>query len=207
MSTGAARTDFVVPVGGQREALWVALVTAVVVVGMVALARLNAQHVEKFEFADWQVSAFDDLNATDQAIYNALLIAAETLWVDYEYVKRWSRIEDLESPDYGLAPFARDVSWRQRGEVQWQLIKTFSFDGATVYCGRNGKVSGQSAYLLILSHAHKGASFANQSIVWLHPDARVAPPDTVTRDSLIRNGWREIVPYRGDREVRRLGRK
>jgi hypothetical protein len=32
----------------------------------------------------------------------------------------------------------------------------------------------------------------------------VAAPDTVVRDSLILNGWKEVVPYSGAMEVERL---
>jgi hypothetical protein len=135
-----------------------------------------------------------------------LYASAETLWVNYEYEKQWTLIEDLEFPDYGVAPFAKDVSWKQTGEVQWSLIKTFSFEGATAYFGNRGRIAEQGAYLLILGHAHKGASYNNHSTVWLHPDRHVEAPATIVRESLIRNGWREVVPYSGNSELRRLGR-
>jgi hypothetical protein len=207
MSAAVANPVTVPPARSTRETLCVFVIAAVIAVAMTVFAQLNAQHEERHTLSDWQISAFDDLEPTDQAIYNALYAAAETLWVNYEFEKQWTAIADLDVPEYGLAPFVRDLSWKQTGEVQWQLIKSFSFDGATAYFGNNGKVGGQGAYLLILSHAHKGASYVNQSIVWRHPDPRAAPPDTIIRDSLIRNGWREIVPYSGDSELRRLGRK
>lgn len=207
MTAAAVHPVTVAPARSLRETACVAVVVALIVAAMLLFARLNAQHEEKQTLSDWQISAFDDLEPTDQAVYNALDTAADTLWVNFEYDKRWPAIVDLDLPDGGLAPFVRDLSWKQTGEVQWQLIKSFSFDGATAYFGSHGKVAGQGAYLLILSHAHKGASYVNQSIVWLHPNPNAPAPDTVVRDSLIRNGWHEIVPYSGDSEVRRLGRK
>jgi hypothetical protein len=205
--SAVANLTTVPPSGSTRETVWVAVAVGAIVAAMLLFARLNAQHEERLTLSAWQISAFDDLEPTDQAIYNSLYAAAETLWVNYEFEKQWTAIADLDVPEYGLAPFVRDLSWRQTGEVQWQLIKSFSFDGATAYFGNRGKVAGQGAYLLILSHAHKGASYVDQSVVWRHPDPNVAAPDTVVRDSLIRNGWREIVPYSGDTELRRLGRK
>lgn len=207
MSATASNVMTVVPAGSRRETIYVVSGVVAIVVAMLLFARLNAQHEEKHTLSDWQISAFDDLSPTDQAIYNSLYAAAETLWVNYEFEQQWTAVADLDVPEYGVAPFVRDLSWKQTGEVQWQLVKSFSFDGATAYFGKGGKIAGQGAYLLILSHAHKGASYVNQSVVWLHPDPNVSAPDTVVRDSLIRNGWREIVPYSGDSEVRRLGRK
>lgn len=207
MMGAVANPVTVSPARSMRESVWVAAAIIVIVGAMMLFAKLNARHEEKLTLSDWQISAFDDLEPTDQAIYNSLYAAAETLWVNYEFEKQWTAIADLDVAEYGLAPFVRDLSWQQTGEVQWQLIKSFSFDGATAYFGNGGKVEGQGAYLLILSHAHKGASYVNQSVVWLHPDANASAPDTIVRDSLIRNGWREIVPYSGDSELRRLGRK
>lgn len=208
MTTHAAsRTDVIAPAGGGRETLWIFSVVVAIVVGMGMFAQFNAQREERFRFADWQISAFDDLGPTDQAIYNALYSAAETLWANYEFDRQWTAVVDLDIPEYGVAPFVRDVSWKQTGEVQWQLIKSFSFEGGTAYFGNRGKVPGQGAYLLILTHSHKGASYADQSVVWLNPDPNIAAPETIVRDSLIRNGWREIVPYSGDTEMRRLGRR
>ena len=207
MSAAIANAVTVAPARSTRETLGVATVVAAIIVAMLVFARLNAQHEEKQTLSAWQISAFDDLGPTDQAVYNALHAAAETLWANYEFEKQWTSVADLDVPEYGLAPFVRDVSWKQTGEVQWQLVKSFSFDGATAYFGSHGKIAGQGAYLLLLTHAHKGASYVDQSAVWLHPDPQAAAPETVVRDSLIRNGWREIVPYSGDSEVRRLGRK
>lgn len=197
----------VAPARSMRETICVAASALLILTSMMLLTRVNAQQGEEYKLMDWQISAFEDLDPTDQAIYNALHAAAQTLWFGYEFDKHWSTIAELDDPEFGLPPFGRDLSWRRNGEVQWQLTKSFSFDGATVYFGNRGRVPGQGAYLLILSHAHKGASYTDQSAVWRHSDPNAPAPDTIVRDSLIRNGWREIVPYSGETELRRLGRK
>ena len=78
------------------------------------------------------------------------------------------------------------------------------FEGSTVYFGSKGKLPNQSAYLINLSHVHKGASYVNGSTIWIHPKPNVSAPSNVTRDSLIANGWKEVVPYSGAMEVERL---
>jgi hypothetical protein len=40
--------------------------------------------------------------------------------------------------------------------------------------------------------------------MWLHPDPNAPPPATIKTDSLIVNGWKEIIPYSGAMEVERL---
>ncbi len=106
--------------------------------------------------------------------------------------------------DYQYPPFTQDVLWRQNGEVQWELNRKYTFDGATVYYGHGGKLPGQGAYLFVLTHAHKGVGWANVSIVWRHADPNAPPPATVNIDSLVRNGWKQIIPLRGAGEVKRL---
>jgi hypothetical protein len=57
---------------------------------------------------------------------------------------------------------------------------------------------------LVLSHQHKGASYADGATMWIHPDRNAPAPTTIKTDSLIVNGWKEIIPYNGAVEVRRL---
>lgn len=202
MTTAALPRVVVVKANNSRfESLCVMAVTAMLVAATLVFAKVNARVDHTPPLMDWQLRAFD-LNPTDQAIFNALTVAADTVWVWYEDAKTWTPVEDMQSETVGVAPFMLDASWRQTGEVQWRLDRSFSFEGATAYFGNNGKVPGQSAYLLVLGHTHKGVSYADQSTIWLHPDPRAAAPRTLNRDSLIRNGWKQVVSHTGDVEVR-----
>jgi hypothetical protein len=192
------------PSSARGESLCILAATLVLAISTTVLARVNAQDEESQPLRDWQLSAFRDLGPTDQAVFNALTIAADTVWVWYEDTKTWTPIEDMQDPTTGVAPFAHDLSWKQMGEIEWRLDRSFSFEGSTAYFGSNGKIPGQGSYLLLLGHAHKGVSYANQSTIWIHRNPRVASPATINRDSLIRNGWREIVSYTGGDEVERL---
>ena len=113
----------------------------------------------------WQISSFYDLKPTDQAIYNALVTASDELWWIHggrlqfptpgESTEPWPTVPELDE-QYALPPFVRDLAWQQQGKVEWQRIAAFSFEGSTVYYGAGGGVPGQGAYLLVLSHVHKG---------------------------------------------------
>jgi len=210
MSPGAtAPVTIVRPASARLETLVMLCVVAALVVGTVLLARANSSEEPNTFIADWQLGAFRDLSEVDQANYSALLFAGEIIqvWYDdslFSGAPHWPTVEELSDAEAGLEPFMRDVSWKQGGEVQWRLITSYAIDGATVYFGNQGKVPGQSAYLLMISHLHKGASYRNQSIVWMHPNAQAPAPETVNVDSLVRNGWKQVVPYKGADEVKRL---
>jgi hypothetical protein len=209
----AANICIVRPRGSRRETLTLAAIVAVVLV--VGGVLVDARQVDNFEprLFGWQISSFYDLDATDQAIYNALVTASDELWwihggrlrfaLPEEKIEPWPAVSELET-EYELAPFVKDLAWAQHGRVQWQRVAAFSFEGSTVYHGAGGTVAGQGAYLLVLSHVHKGASYADGATMWLHPDPNAPAPTTIKTDSLIVNGWKEIVPYSGAMEVERL---
>jgi hypothetical protein len=185
---------------------------AVLSIGGVAVQQRQVDD-EPARLFDWQISAFYDMNASDQAIYNALSTAATELWwihgdlLYYSEPERasdpWPTVQELDE-EYVLPPFTKDIAWSRHGELQWQRVASFSFEGSAVYHGSGGSVPGQSAYLVMLSHVHKGASYADGATIWIHPDPNAAAPQTIKRDSLIVNGWKEVVPYSGAMEVERL---
>jgi hypothetical protein len=201
------------PRGSRRETLLLAI--TIVAVLLVGGALVDARQVDNYEprLFGWQISSFYDLKPTDQAIYNALVTASDELWwihggrlqfaVPGETTDPWPTVTELDE-EFALPPFVRDLAWQQQGKVEWQRIASFSFEGSTVYFGAGGDVPGQGAYLLVLSHVHKGASYADGAQMWLHPDPNAPPPTTIKTDSLIVNGWKEIIPYSGATEVERL---
>ncbi|GJM13186.1 MAG: hypothetical protein DHS20C12_15890 [Pseudohongiella sp.] len=206
-------TQVVAPRSSRREVIAVAAVFLVLISISAALLAQRQRIDTMPRLYDWQVSAFFDLGETDRAIYNSLSSAVDELWYihndnllfygDSEGVDMWPSIEEL-GEYYVLPPFAVDLFWSLHGEVEWSRVASFDFEGSTVYFGRGGDVEDQSAYLLSLSHVHKGAIYANGASIWIHPDANIDPPQTVVRDSLIKNGWNEVVPYTGATEVQRL---
>jgi hypothetical protein len=208
MNAPAARVAIVRPASARVETVFVLAAVLLVIGAGAVLARVNAQQQHPIALQVWQLSSFHDLDGVDQAIYSALLDAGDYIRIWYEDSiqmgePHWPTVQELDT-EYAIAPFTRDVIWKQGGQVEWSMIKSYSIDGATVYFGNNGKVEGQAAYLLVISHKHQGASYSNQSTVWIIRNARAAAPETVNIDSLVRNGWKQVVPYTGAEEVRRL---
>jgi hypothetical protein len=207
------KVDIVRPSSGRFES-WVlaGVIGLIVLASGIAVAGRQREEATQRLF-DWQISSFHDLQPTDQAIYTALTAASDVLWEGHQVLLEgtpeerknpWPKAEELTTDLWLLPPFYKDASWTQQGEVNWTLAASFSFAGSAVYFGSGGKLPGQSAYLLNLSHVHKGASYVNGATVWVHPNPNIAAPVNVTRDSLITNGWKEVVPYTGAMEVERL---
>ncbi|PCJ28733.1 MAG: hypothetical protein COA96_00695 [SAR86 cluster bacterium] len=212
--TAAAIT--VAPKSGRKETLAIGIIG--LVIAAIAAVAISQRQVEETlpRLYDWQISAFYDLGKVDRAVYSSLVVAMDELWWMHEDILSYNR--DIAVEDswptmqelgeyYFLAPFAEDLFWSQYGEVKWSRVTSFSFEGSTVYHGFEGTTDEQSAYLVVLSHAHKGASFTNGGAIWMHADANAPAPDTVVRDSLILNGWKEVVPYSGAMEVKRIRRR
>jgi len=208
-----SESDIVRPSRSRAESWLVAGITVFILLASgIGIASRRVEDTGQRLFG-WQISAFYDLKQTDQTVYNALLAASEELWWIHDDLLTFGSPEELADPWptveqlsvlYLLPPFARDLAWSQQGEIHWERIASYSFEGSTVYFGTGGKLPGQSAYLVMLSHVHKGAIWANGETIWVHPDPNVPSPPTIKRDSLIGNSWKEVVPYNGAMEVNRL---
>lgn len=155
---------------------------------------------------DWQLSSFHDLNEIDSAIYNSLDLAGDEVFYYQFYISGdWPSLEELY--DYLLPPFYKDKSWEQQGAVQWSMkniADTVEKTGNITYHGSGGNIAGQSAYLLIVTHSHAGFGAADAHSVWLNKDVNAPVPDIVKKNSLILNGWRQVVAYTGKMEVDRV---
>ena len=157
------------------------------------------------ELQSWQISAFSGLSDVDQAIYNALFTAQEEIgWIQYE-IGPWPNISDLE--DYLIPPFVRDVSWQNTGSVQWQyrdVVQEGEMQGYTLYHGSKGTAPDQSAYIVVIGHLHAGNTMSNHNTIWIHPNPNQEMPQTSKTQSLILEGWKNVVPYSGRDELDRL---
>jgi hypothetical protein len=195
------------PLTGRREA--VLLLAVVVLVCLVVGAYGFVQPARNAEpkLLDWQVSAFADLGRADQAIHSALRPALEEVYWTYKADGAWPTPEALA--EYLLPPFYRDHFWEDSGRVDWRLISNAAVgaadQGAVFYLGTGGVAADQSAYLVVINHAHLNTTDSNQFDIWVHSDAAVSAPSGIKQQSLILEGWRMVVPYRGAEELARIG--
>ncbi len=76
--------------------------------------------------------------------------------------------------------------------------------GTTMYLGTDGKLPGQGSFLLTIGHVHAGFTNTNAMVIWWISKNHMVMPKSGFRDGLILQGWREVVPYSGAAEVKRL---
>ena len=211
------------------ESLALMLATLTVIAGVAGYVLLRPERVGPPTPLSWQVRSFDGLGAVDQAIHSALLPAGEEIIWNNNDTGGWVTLEQAQT--LLLPPFYRDAFWKTNGEVHWQLILPGSHlahtgghdddaaevnppvnavsqatlgQGATVYYGSGGHAPGQSAYLLVIGHAHAGVMWANQATIWVHRDPNAPYPAIVKPESLVGEGWRQVIPYDGASEIERV---
>lgn len=179
------------------------------VVGLIAATGLYVMKYGRDEqvkvLESWQVSAYSGLSAADQAIYNALLTAQEDIAsLQYE-LGPWPDIQTLEF--FYVPPFYKDFFWESNGSVEWHfrdVVKEGEMQGYTIYMGNHGNAADQSAYILVIGHLHAGTTMANHNTIWVHPNPNQEMPKTSTQQSLVLEGWKNVVPYTGLDEMNRL---
>ncbi|MDR9877401.1 hypothetical protein RJC98_19630 [Pseudomonas allii] len=228
MARPAAAITQVRPRSGAWESLGLLLATLAVIASVAGYVMLRPERVGPPTPLSWQVRSFDGLGAVDQAIHSALLPAGEEIIWNNNDTGGWITLERAQ--ELLLPPFYRDAFWKANGEVHWQLIlpgthlphpggaddataaapavsdvsKATLGQGATVYYGSAGHAPGQSAYLLIIGHAHAGVMWANQATIWVHRDPNAPYPALVKPESLVGDGWRQVIPYDGASEIERV---
>lgn len=202
------------PAGARYEGLALVLATVAVIAILALYVRERGRHEAHEPLYEWQVSAFNVLTGADQAIYNALYTAKDEVPYLYEYINmladdnakfRWPSLDDFQRRL--LPPFYRDKSWEQNGSLQWSLYEPLAegeMQGSTMYLGTDGRLPNQGSFLLVIGHVHAGFTNANAMVIWWNAKNHVEMPQSGFRDGLILQGWREVVPYSGAQEVKRI---
>lgn len=207
-------TQEIGPSGSRREAFLVLAAAIATAAILLLYVQQRGRGDEPEALYDWQVSAFRTLTGPDQAIYNALFTVKDEIPYLYDDINmfnepgekfRWPSLDDFQ--DYLLPPFYKDTSWEQNGSLEWSLYEPLpegEMQGSTMYLGTDGKHPSQGSFLLVIGHVHAGFTNNNAIVIWWNPANHVEMPESGFRDALIRQGWKEVVPYRGEQEVERI---
>ena len=186
--------------------------TLVLIGGVVLMLAATSFYVVKFgreessqTLQSWQVSSFSGLGEADQSIYSSLYTAQEDIgWIQYE-IGPWPSIADLE--EYLIPPFYKDISWENTGRLNWEyrdVVQEGEMQGYTLYHGSGGTLEGQSACIIVIGHIHAGNTMSNHNTIWIHENSNQPMPSTSKTQSLVLEGWKNVVPYSGRDELERL---
>jgi hypothetical protein len=195
--------DIVHPADARGETYGLLIALLVVVVAWTSLIHCRSRDEERVGLEVWQVGAFNGLNATEQGLFGDLRVAAEEVHQAYLDQKgTWPRVDTLQVE--GIAPFTRDKAWSNRGKIEWsdRLENERSLD-KIIFLGLRSD-SGITGSFLLEVHHHKQVDQDGPPYrIWHHPGRPESPIDA-TWSSLVQTGWKEIVAYQGEDEVRRL---
>jgi hypothetical protein len=202
------------PAGARHESLVLGLATLLVIAILLLYVRERGLRDTPEPLYDWQVSAFNTLTGADQAIYNALFTTKDDIPYLYDDINlmnppgvkfHWPTLQELQ--EAALPPFLADTSWKQNGSLQWTLYEPLpegEMQGSTMYLGTGGTQPNQGSFLLVIGHVHAGFTNNNSIVIWWNRRNKVEMPQSGFRDGLILQGWKEVVPYSGAQEVKRV---
>ena len=212
MSTEALQ--LVRPSGSRYETFALLLIAACLISAQMWYVTTLGRQESEEEIHAWQVSSFNSFEGADQAIYNSLFTVKDEIPYIYDDVNmfnepgekfHWPNLQDFQ--DYLLPPFYHDISWEQNGSVEWLLYEPVAegeMQGYSMYLGTNGRLEDQGSFLLTIGHVHAGFSNNNSLEIWWHPQPGIDMPESGFKDTLVRDGWKFIVPYSGAKEVERI---
>ncbi len=192
------------------------LAMLIVSLGFSLMVIHRTQSEQATQLETYQISAYSDLNDIEQGIFSDLYAAAFEIDEIHDFDDVWPQINALE--EMYLAPFLKDASWERRGKLLWTLKND---DQAALYTaayiGTTSEPDISGSFLLLLSHHHdEDEAGENEGVVHSEEDeeehctiwyaAGNAPtiPNELIEKNLIAKGWQEVIPYKGEEEVKRL---
>jgi hypothetical protein len=154
------------------------------------------------------------LSGNDQGIFSDLYTAAleiEALHRDQGEI--WATADELKARDLALSPFMEDDLWKQRGQHRWRL---FVYDQGNVhraaYVGKSADENAAGNFIILSEHFHSidgsyyiGVNKPRPYSIWYNPSWNL--PADISEGTLIASGWKELIPYSGKDELKRLNRE
>lgn len=200
------------------EALYVSITVGIIlIIWGIGVASFNLAEV-RAELLPYQINGYQSLKATEQGLYSDLENAGyEIDAVHDDNNGQWLSIAELR--DNYFAPFLEDESWKRRGRLSWRhFVLDQDLTHGVMYVGISEDTSVSGSMLLFMEHKHGVAGEAEglsdkdgegeHFEIWYHPTVTALEENRQWREQeLIRNGWKQVVPYRGVEELERLERK
>ncbi|NDV25167.1 DUF6162 family protein [Desulfovibrio sp. JC010] len=202
--------QLVSPSGKGKETMYVLLAALLVGITCATLIFINQKQSQVADLANFQIRAFSDLNDKELAVFNGLYTAAVEINEIHNEGEEWLTVPQLE--EEFMPPFTRDASWKKSGRFSWnrELRPAGSMDIA-LYTGHPGQGESTGSFILLFLHDHKkkqgsartGPRHAPYEI-WYHTSANKPAPQVATDQGFIAAGWKEVIAYSGEDEVKRI---
>ncbi len=211
--SASAQTVIVRPRRNRDELIFLALATVVIIATAAAFILLRPKDDAATPLRSYQISAFSQMNRDALGLFMDLYTSA----YDVEMYHRnnseaWPDVATLENNL--VPPFAVDEARANRGKFVWTFLNLDKDNvHRAVYIGHAEESSPCGSFILFMEHYHTpdGAYFfgINRKTpfnIW-YLEKGFALPKDFSEGTLISAGWREAVPFKGNDELKRLGRK
>lgn len=198
------------PSGKGRETMYVLFAAILVAATCATLIFLNQKQSAVAGLESFQIRAFSDLNDKELAVFNGLYTAAVEINGIHDDEEEWLSVKQLE--EELLPPFTKDASWKKNGKYTWDrtLRPAGSMDIA-LYTGHPEKGNKMGSFILLFLHDHakkqgnaRTAPTHAPYEIWYHPAPDKTAPQVATDQGFISAGWKEVIAYSGEDEVKRV---
>lgn len=201
------------PSSKKEELIFVFSATVLILLFALISISLRKDASVSQKLKGYQINAFSDLKSNDQFIFTALYGAGYEI-ESYHMTngETWPSVSDLERD--AVSPFVKDRVWVENGRVGW--IQRTSGDERMhqiAYLGVPGNSQIGGTFLLVLDHLHdyggtylKSTNKSEPFRIWYTPKVVRRFPSDFSAGYLIKDSWKEVVPYKGKDEAKRIGR-
>ena len=201
------------PSSKKDELIFVTVATVLILVIASVSIALRSDKVKPGSLKSYQINAFSGLNTKEQFVFTSLYAAGFEI-ESYHITngETWPSVKTLEGE--GLSPFVKDRLWKDNGRIRWtdKLLGEDLFH-QMAYLGRPQTFDIEGRFLLILDHLHdlggtylKSSDKAEPFRIWYTNKLAGGFPRDLSAGNLIKEGWKEVIPYKGKDEAKKLGR-
>lgn len=199
----------VAPADGRREQNYLVLAVVIMVCVWAVLIGQRRAALKIQRLQSYQISAFSDLSAREQGLFNDLYAAALELRTAHDSDGTWMPPRDLEAQ--GIPPFAAS---RERAVLSWQAAELDVRNAPSVgYLGSSVEPNVTRSMLLVMNGADPAGTAPHVHInvlgigpqhkltyvpeIWVSSAEHPAMPPAFDPDTLGGLGWRQAVPMKG----------
>lgn len=197
------------PADGRREQNYLVLTMLAVFCVCAVLIGQRRVALRTQRLQAYQISAFSDLSAREQALFNDLYAAALELRTVHDDSAQWMPPDELAAQ--GIPPFAPTAS---RSALSWQVSQLDVANAPSVaYLGSSVEPQATRSMLLVMTggdpagmapHVHINVlglgpqhKLAYTPEIWVSAAAHPTMPPAFDSDTLGGLGWRQAVALKG----------
>lgn len=201
------------PTSKKEELIFVFASTAIIILLATLSILIRKENGGSQKLKSYQINAFSDLDTKEQFLFTALYGSGyeiESFHITNQ--ESWPSVPVLEKD--AVSPFVKDRIWNDNGRMNWsQRISGDERIHQIAYMGVSSNYQVKGTFLLVLEHLHdyggtylKSNNKSEPFRIWYINEMQRRFPVDFSAGFLIKEGWREVIPYKGKDEARKFGR-